>query len=157
LPAPDPGGRGEDRPKKKLRAAVLWAYTGRRHEDCGKCRLDTAEARRIRAERNCGGDQGFERPVDCLGRERGSGRYRLILTQCALSFITPDSWRLLELFNLYRDFNRFPDGKPCLGQSAEMIDAFRIFQRELDAISPREPLTADELIEILNAAFGGKR
>jgi hypothetical protein len=38
-----------------------------------------------------------------------------------------------------------------------MIDAFRIFQRELDAISPREPLTADELIEILNAAFGGKR
>ena len=60
------------------------------------------------------------------------------------------------MFNLYRDFGQFPDGRPVLEQSAEMIDAFRIFQRELDAIEPRRPLTADELVEILNAAFGGR-
>jgi hypothetical protein len=39
-----------------------------------------------------------------------------------------------------------------------MIDAFRIFQGELDALrGPERPLTATELVEILSAAFGSKK
>jgi hypothetical protein len=95
--------------------------------------------------------------VETLGKERG-GIYRLILHQCALSFITADSWNLIELFALYREFKQFPFPGTILEQPARMIDAFRIFQAEIEAIKgPEEPLTQTELIDVLTAAFGAKK
>ena len=54
--------------------------------------------------------------------------FRLILHQCAISFIRPESWDLLDLFTLYRDFGQFPFPGTVLEQPAPMIDAFKIFQ-----------------------------
>jgi hypothetical protein len=45
-----------------------------------------------------------------------------------------------------------------LEQPASMIDAFRIFQGELDAIlGPDRPVTATELTRILAAVYGARR
>ena len=99
----------------------------------------------------------MKRPVEMLGKN-SRGFYRLILHQCALKFIRPESWALVDLFVLYRDFKQFPLAGTILDQPAHMIDAFRIFQGELDAVcGPDHPLTASELVEILAAAFGSKR
>jgi hypothetical protein len=96
-------------------------------------------------------------PVESLGKTP-RGFYRLILHQCAFSFIRRSSWEFLDLFGLYRDFKQFPFPGSILEQPARMIDAFRIFQVELDALrGPERPLTAAELVEILGAAFGKKR
>ena len=93
-----------------------------------------------------------------LGKNPRTGFYRLILHQCALGFIRSESWDLVDLFILYRDFKQFPFGGTVLDQPAPMIDAFRIFQCELDAMrGPDHPLTASELVEILASAFGSKR
>jgi hypothetical protein len=65
---------------------------------------------------------------------------------------------LIELFALYRDFHQFPFPGTILEQPARMIDAFRIFQAEIEAIKgPPEPLTQTELVEVLAAAFGSKK
>ena len=84
--------------------------------------------------------------------------FRLILHQCAVSFIRPESWDLVDLFVLYRDFGRFPFPGTVLEQPAPMIDAFKIFKFELAALQgPDRPLTATELVDILGAAFGTKK
>src|SRR5262245_53227968 len=96
----------------------------------------------------------MKRPVESLGKTR-TGFYRLILHQCAFRFIHRDSWHLLELFSLYRDFRQFPFPGTILEQPASMIDAFRIFQGELDALyGPERPLTVVELIEVMKAFYG---
>jgi hypothetical protein len=56
------------------------------------------------------------------------------------------------------DFKQFPFSGTILDQPAPMIDAFRIFQGELDAIlGPDRPVTATELTRILAAVYGVRR
>lgn len=74
-----------------------------------------------------------------------------------MSYVEPESWQMLDLFTLYRDWKQFPFPGTVLDQPAPMIDAWKIFQTELAAIfGPDHPVTAGELVSILAAAYGVK-
>ncbi|HLF55539.1 MAG TPA: hypothetical protein VI942_01710 [Thermoanaerobaculia bacterium] len=81
---------------------------------------------------------------------------RLTLDRCVASYVTADTWRVLDLYDLWRTFGRFPVEADLIDQDAAMMDAFRIFEVERQSMS-EEPLTAGVLVDILGAAFGGKR
>ena len=60
------------------------------------------------------------------------------------SFVLPDSWDLINLFTLYSDFKQLPFVGTILDQPAPMIDAFRIFQEELNAVFGPERIADDD-------------